>query len=55
MEELLTTKELCEWLKITRATAWRWREKGMPHIGTGKSIRYNKSDIIKWLAKQTQN
>jgi len=48
-EELLTTIELCEWLKIGRATAWRWRGKGMPYIGRGKSLRYRKSDVVKWL------
>jgi excisionase family DNA binding protein len=52
-EELLTTPELCKWLKISRGTAWRWREEGMPYIGQGKSLRYRKADVLKWLDKRT--
>jgi len=52
MNELLTTSELCKWLKITHGTAWKWRSKGMPYIGSGKSIRYRESDIQKWLERQ---
>ncbi len=51
-EELLTTSELCKWLKISRGTAWRWREEGMPYIGQGKSLRYQKADVLKWLDKR---
>lgn len=51
-QELLTTPELCKWLKITRSTAWRWRkEGGMPYIGQGKSLRYQKEEVLKWLKK----
>lgn len=46
---LITQKELCEWLSITPMTAYRWRKKGMPHLGQGKGLRYRKSDIIQWL------
>jgi len=49
VDELLTTSELCEWLKITRGTAWKWREKGMPYIGSGKMMRYRKSEVEQWL------
>ena len=48
-DELLTPRELYQWLKITRATAWKWREKGMPFIGSGKMMRYKKSDVEQWL------
>lgn len=55
-DELMTTQELCDWLKISRTTAWKWRNEGMPHIGTGKRLRYRKSDIEKWLQeRQKQN
>lgn len=51
-EELLTPSELYKWLKITRATAWKWREKGMPHIGSGKMMRYRKAEVEDWLRKR---
>ncbi|HAJ3957207.1 helix-turn-helix domain-containing protein [Fictibacillus sp. Mic-4] len=51
-EELLTQSELCEWLKIGKATAYRWRQEGMPHIGSGKALRYQKSEVIKWLEER---
>jgi len=54
-EELLTTPELCKWLKIGRATAWRWRQEGMPYIGKGKSLRYQKSAVLQWLEQRKQD
>jgi len=50
-EDLITTPELCKWLKITRGTAWKWRKRGMPHIGQGKSIRYEKEKVWDWLQR----
>lgn len=52
IDDLLTQAELCQWLKITSMTAYRWRERGMPYIGKGKGIRYKKSDVEQWLENQ---
>lgn len=52
MEELITEKELCEWLKIHPVTAWRWRKEGMPYLGRKKTIRYNKEQVISWMKEQ---
>ena len=53
MEEgLITTKELCEWLRISNQTASRWRQEGMPYHGKGKSLRYYKSEVEKWLESE---
>lgn len=49
MADWITEKELCEWLKIERMTAYRWRKQGLPHIGSRKSIRYNKTEVEKRL------
>lgn len=51
-EQFITTKELCDWLKISNATAMRWRNQGMPYIGKGRSLRYLKSEIEKWMKEQ---
>lgn len=51
-EELITTKELCEWLKISKATASNWRKQGMPYHGKDRSLRYKKSEVEKWMKEQ---
>ncbi|MDT8718240.1 helix-turn-helix domain-containing protein [Clostridium sp. 19966] len=51
---LIKTTELCEWLQITPSTALRWRNEGMPFIGKGKVLRYNKKDVKEWLDKQNK-
>jgi excisionase family DNA binding protein len=55
MEEgLITTKELCEWLRISKATVSNWRKQGLPYYGKDRSLRYKKSEIMEWLDKQEQ-
>lgn len=51
-EELITTKELCKWLKISRSTASNWRKQGMPYYGKDRSLRYKRSEVQNWLKKQ---
>lgn len=51
-DELLTQDELCRWLKITPMTAYRWRQAGMPSVGSRKSLRYQKAEVLKWLESQ---
>jgi len=52
--EWITEKELCEWLKIQRVTAYRWRKEGMPYIGQRKSIRYNKEEVETWFKSRNK-
>ena len=54
MADLISEKELCEWLNINPSTAWRWRKEGMPYYGKKKSIRYVKSEVEKWLKERTE-
>lgn len=51
-EKLLTTDELCKWLKVSRPTIWRWRKQGLPYTGTERSIRYQPEQVMKWLDNQ---
>ena len=55
MEEILTQEELCKLLKITPMTAYRYRKDGMPSIGKGKGIRYDKQEVLKWLKEKGKN
>lgn len=55
MEELLTKEELCRWLKISRPTVDRWRKQGLPFIKTGRLVRFDKNDVLKWLKENSKN
>lgn len=54
-EKLLTIEELCEWLQIGRATAWRWRKEGLPSIQYGKTVRFDKAEVLEWLKENKKN
>lgn len=54
MEEILTEEELCEWLHVTRSTAWRWRKEGMPCIKYGRTVRFEKAEVLKWLKENNK-
>jgi excisionase family DNA binding protein len=47
--KLLTEKELCEWLQISKPTAWRWRREGLPYLRHGSTIRYDEDEVLLWL------
>lgn len=52
MEEgLLTKKEIAKFLKVSEPTIDRWRKKGMPFIKTGKLVRFNREEVLKWFEK----
>ena len=53
-EDFLTVEELCKWLKISRATADRWRKEGLPFIKQGRLVRFCKDDVMNWLKKKDQ-
>lgn len=52
MEEFLTQQELCQWLKISPATVLRWRKEGMPFLKHGKSVRFDKEQVRKWMEQK---
>ena len=55
-DELLTEKQLCEWLNIVPSTAYRWRrQEGLPYFGSRKKIRYRKGEVLKWLEERKDN
>ncbi len=50
--ELITTRELMEFLKVKRSTIYQLRAKGMPFIKIGRAIRFDKLEVIRWLKEQ---
>ena len=52
-EEILTIKELAEYLKIAEKTAYRFASEGkVPGFKVGSSWRFRKTEIDRWIAKQ---
>ncbi len=54
IDEYITTKELCDWLKISPNTANNWRRKGLPYLRVGNTVRYDKEEVQKWLNEQNK-
>ena len=52
MDKILTVKEMCEELSISRVTLLKWRKKGMPTIKVFNSVRFNEEEVLKWLNEQ---
>tara|TARA_Y100000310_G_scaffold213218_1_gene214119 strand:- start:254 stop:430 length:177 start_codon:yes stop_codon:yes gene_type:complete len=50
MKDLLTTRQLCEKLSVTRQAVYKWRKKGCPTVvNSGKMCRYNYEEVVEWL------
>lgn len=54
--EILTTDELCSWLKLSRVTVWQLTKNGiLPFIRIGNQKRYLKSDVLKKMKEFKSN
>ncbi|MFX3627589.1 helix-turn-helix domain-containing protein [Campylobacter sp. LH-2024] len=50
IEKYMSEKDLSKFLNISVTSLWRLRkENKIPYIKIGKTIRYEKNAIIKWL------
>lgn len=49
MGKLITSKELQEIYKISRATVDRWRKEGMPCIKVGRGVRFDEDAVMAWI------
>jgi len=50
MKDLITTKELCEKLRVSLRTLARMRANGMPCIKmSNKMVRYDLDEVMKWI------
>lgn len=56
-DELLTTKQAAELLKVSPITLCMWRASAshLPFVRVGRFVRYRKADINAWLDKNTEN
>ena len=49
MEQYLSAKELTVLLGVSRATLYRLKSKGLPHIKVGRLTRFPRKQVISWL------
>jgi len=54
MGQFLTSNQLCDWLMISRSTLTRWRKDGLPTMKVGRTIRFEKEEVKKWLREQSK-
>lgn len=47
----LNKLQTCEYLNISNNTLDSWINKGLPSIRIGKTIRFDKNEIHKWINK----
>jgi len=55
LEKMLTAKEMCEWLGITRVTLKKWCEKGLPVYRGDKLLRFDVEEAKDWLRNNGKN
>lgn len=51
---LLTTKQLAEKLQVAEITITKWREKDLPFVKIGRSVRFDEKQVSEWIAKQNK-
>lgn len=53
-DEILTLKEVADYLKLAEKTAYRLAAEGkLPGFKVGGSWRFKREEIEKWIAEQT--
>lgn len=53
--DILTVKELADYLKIAEKTAYRFAAEGkVPGFKVGNAWRFRKTEIDRWIAAQEQ-
>lgn len=55
-DEILTLKEVAEYLKLTEKTAYRLAAEGkLPGFKVGGSWRFKRTDLNTWIESQKNN
>lgn len=54
-DDILTVKELADYLKIAEKTAYRFATEGkVPGFKVGSAWRFRKCEIERWISEQEQ-
>lgn len=55
-EEILTLRQVAEYLKVTERTLYRLVQEGqLPAFKVGNSWRFRRDDLDRWITKQARN
>lgn len=55
-DEILTLKEVADYLKLAEKTAYRLAAEGkLPGFKVGGSWRFKKEDILQWIEEQKKD
>lgn len=55
-DEILTLKEVAQYLKLAEKTAYRLAAEGkLPGFKVGGSWRFKREDVQKWIEQQKRN
>lgn len=44
---------MAEFFQVKEKTIWDWKNKGMPYVKIGQTVRYNLDEVIEW-AKENE-
>ena len=56
MTDLLTTRQLCDKLSVTRQAVYKWRKAGCPTVvNSGNLCRYDYDSVVEWLNGRGSN
>ena len=47
--KFLTINDVSEMLQVTKSTVYSLKNRGMPFIKLGKSIRFDQDEVINWV------
>ena len=51
-DNLMNKQEACNYLRISNNTLDSWIKEGLPVIRIGKTVRFNKKEVHRWLNNQ---
>lgn len=53
-DEVMTLREVCDYLKVSPNTAYSWRSAGTGPRGfrVGNRVRYRRADVEQWISEQ---
>ena len=55
MDELLTIQDVSRYLQVGKGTIYNWiNRKNFPRKKIGRLVRFNRTDVEEWVARQTQ-
>ena len=53
MNATLTKEEIAKLLQVSQRTIDSLRQKGLPYFNVGRSVRFDKDDVVTWLRRQS--